>query len=121
MITKELFIKYLTQYQRFNSAFERIEEALMGKPYSSNLYESDWCDSVGYMLDIFLQSHFTEEGCDLICWWLFEDVEHIITQTVTPDLFNGKSEIEYDVNNIEDLWNYLTKFPSDYFKQDLKG
>lgn len=116
MISKELFVKYLEQFQRFNTAFERIEEALMGRKYSSNLYESDWCDSVGAMLDLFLKSHFTKDGRDLIYWWLFEDVDHIIWQTVDPDLFHGKSEIEYNVNNIEDLYDYLVKFKKDYIK-----
>ena len=54
MISKKLFVKFLEQYQRFNKAFERIEEALMGKKYSSNLYESDWV-SIGdaYLTDVF--------------------------------------------------------------------
>ena len=70
MISKELFVKFLTKYQTFNEAFERIEEALMGKKYSSNLYESDWYDSVGAMLDLFLESHFTDDGQDLINTYL---------------------------------------------------
>lgn len=116
MISKELFVEYLEQYQKFNEAFERIEEALMGRKYSSNMFESDWYNSVGIMLDVFLESHFTENGRDLIYWWLFEDVDHIIWQTVDPDLFHGKSEIEYNVNNIEDLYDYLVKFKKDYIK-----
>lgn len=116
MISKDCFIKYIEQYQRFSKAFERIEEALMGKKYSSNMYESDWYDSVGAMLDIFLNSHFTEEGCDIINWWMFEDVDHIIYQTVDSDLFNGRTEIQHDVNNIEDLWNYLLKNKKELFK-----
>ena len=73
MLSKKLFVEFLTQYQIFNSAFERIEEALMRKKYSSNLFESDWYESVGNMLDLFLESHFTEEGRDLINAYLFED------------------------------------------------
>ena len=60
--------------------------------------------------------YFTESGIDLIDWWKFEKVDHKIWQTVDSDLFNGKSEIEYDVNDIEDLWKYLIKFKKDYFK-----
>ena len=106
MITKELFIKYIEQYQRFNSAFERIEEALMGRKYASNLYEADWVDSVGYMLDLFLKSHFTETGYDLITWWLFEDVDKIIYE---------KDDTTTSVKTIDELWNFMSKYRKTYF------
>ena len=38
---------------------------------------------------------------DVISWWLYEDVEKIITWTE-----NGK-EIKYDVTGIDDLYDYL--------------
>ena len=121
MINKEEFIKFIKAYEQFEKGINNLENFLSeDRPHGVNLWESNWVDAVSKMWDQFMYSHFTEEGSDLINWWKFEDIDHIITQTVSPDLFNGKSEIEYDVNNIEDLWNYLTKFPSDYFKQDLK-
>ena len=121
MISKKEFIDFIEAYEEFEKGIDNLEKFLSGnKQYGINLWESSWVDAVGKMWDNFIYSHFTEEGVDLIDWWKFEDVDHIITQTVTPDLFNKKSEIEYNVNNIEDLWNYLTKFSSDYFKQDLK-
>jgi hypothetical protein len=120
MITKEQFIKFIKNYQTFYNGIERFEKAITGSKYTINLFETDWGDAVGIMLDTFLDSHFTDDGADLLVWWLFEDVDKIITQTVDPDLFHRKSEIEYNINDIEDLWNYLTKFSSDYFKQDLK-
>ena len=121
MITKEEFIKFIKAYEEFEEGIDNLENFLSGgERHGVNLWDSNWVDAVCKMWDQFIYSHFTEEGSDLINWWKFEDVDHIITQTVSPDLFNGKSKIEYDVNNIEDLWNYLTKFSSDYFKQDLK-
>ena len=115
MITKEEFVNFVKSYEIFENGIDRLNTYL-----HSNLWDCQWIDVVSKMWDNFMYSHFTEAGCDLINWWKFEDVNHIITQTITPDLFNGKSEIKYDINNIEDLWNYLTKFSSDYFKQDLK-
>lgn len=120
MITKKEFFKFINSYKEFSDGIKRFEKAITGSKYSCNLFETDWGDAVGKMLDAFLDSHFTNDGADLLIWWLFEDVDKIITQTVNPDLFHGKSEIEYNVNDIEDLWNYLIKFSSDYFKQDLK-
>lgn len=121
MVTKEEFINFVKAFETFENGINRIEKVLSGdRPYKINLWDSDWIDSVGKMWDNFMYSHFTEEGCDLINWWKYEDVDHIITQKVDPDLFYGKSEIEYNVNDIEDLWDYLIKFSSDYFKESLK-
>ena len=121
MITKEEFIKFIKAYEEFEEGINNLGEFLSGdRPYGVNLWDCDWVDAVSRMWDQFMYSHFTEEGSDLINWWKFENVDHIITQTVDSDLFNIKSEIKYNVNDIEDLWNYLTKFSSDYFKQDLK-
>ena len=118
MITKEQFLEFVHQYQAFNDAIGRIETALSGRHNGCNLYDSDWYNSVGLMLDIFLESHFTDDGQDLVNWWLFEDVDHIITQKIFPDFFTERSEIEYDVNELEDLWNYLIKYKEDYILND---
>ena len=112
MITKEKFINFITSYQNFVKGIDRIEEAFGHSVY---LFETDWYEAVGKMLDSFVESHFTEAGCDTVSWWLFEDVDHKIWQKIDPDLFNGKAEIEYDVNDIEDLWKYLVKYKKDYF------
>ena len=122
MINKKEFVQFIQAYEEFEKGIDNLGKFLSGgRSYRVNLWESEWVDAVGKMWDNFIYSHFTEVGSDLINWWKFENVDHIITQEVNPDLFNDKSEIkEYDVNNIEDLWNYLIKFPSDYFKQDLK-
>ena len=114
MISKELFVKFLTKYQTFNEAFERIEEALMGKKYSSNLYESDWYDSVGAMLDLFLESHFTDDGQDLINTYLFEDCREFWINK-DKDLFTDKREEHYEFNSLEELYDVMLKFKNDYF------
>jgi len=117
MISKELFVKYLKQYQRFDAAFERIEEALMGKRYSSNLFESDWYDSVGSMLDLFLESHFTEDGVDWIYYYLFEDVDDKAAYiTKDKDMFNEEKEIRYPLDTIDELWDFLQSDKKLYFK-----
>jgi hypothetical protein len=115
MVTKEKFIEFITSYQEFEKDVDRFDMAITGKSYPTILYESDWDMAVGKMLDAFLSSHFNEAGVDLVYWWLFEDVDHIITQTVDSDLFNGESEINYDVESIDDLWDYLVRYKNDYF------
>ena len=117
MISKELFVKYLKQFQRFNAAVERIEGALTGRRYSSNLYDSDWYDSVGAMLDLFLESHFTECGADWICYYLFEDVDDKAAYvTRDKDIFNEEKEIRYPLDTIDELWDFLLTDKNLYFK-----
>lgn len=122
MINKKEFVQFIQAYEEFEKGINNLGKFLSGgRSYGVDLWGSNWVDAVCKMWDNFMYSHFTEAGSDLINWWKFDNVDHIITQEIKPDLFNGKSAIkEYDVNNIEDLWNYLIKFPSDYFKQDLK-
>ena len=116
MITKEELKEFIDEYQTFDSAMERVEEAISGRKYGLNLFECDWYESVGKLLDIFLKSHFTDDGVDLITWWLFEDVDHIIYQKVNPDLFSGETKVEYDVNDLDDLWKYMITYEKDYLK-----
>ena len=116
MITKKEFFEFIRNYKKFESAVERMERAIAGEHAYCNLFETDWFDAVGKIYDIFIDSHFTEFGADLVNWWMFEDVDHIIWQNKEADLFNGKSEIEYDVNDKLDLWNYMLKYKKDYFK-----
>ena len=118
MITKEEFIKYISEYQEFEKAIDRIERALSGKSFFRvDLFECDWWESVGIMLDVFTESHFTSLGQDTISWWLWEDVDKVIYETVKPDLFNGEEkEIEIDVSTLEGLWNYMINHKNDYFK-----
>ena len=117
MINKKEFIEFVKVYEEFENGINRVEKALNeDKPYTIDLWGCDWIDAVCKMWDKFIYSHFTEEGSDLINWWKYEKVDHIINQKVNPDLFHGESKIEYDVNDIEDLWNFLLTDKKLYFK-----
>ena len=117
MISKEEFFNFITHYQTFDKAFDRIENALFGRKYGSNLYEADWVESVGGMLDVFINSHFTEEGASWINYYLFEDIEDkLVKIKIEADLFEGKKELEYHLNSLEELWNFLLTNTKQYFK-----
>lgn len=118
MITKEEFVKYISSYQEFDKAVERLETAISGKNKCYFIFETDWCEAVGRMLDIFLDSHFTKDGSELITWWLWEDVDKIIYEKVDPDLFNGETELEYNIENFDNLWNYMIKHKKNYFRNE---
>lgn len=66
------------------------------------------CKLVEYpavFFDELMRSEFGEDGLDLISWWLYEDVDHKI--------YDGyeriDSEVIADLNNIDDLYKYLTE------------
>ena len=117
MITKEEFTKYLTQYQIFDRGLERFSEALSGPKYLIPIFECDWAEAVGEMLDTFLTSHFTVEGADWITYYLFENIEDKLVEVTKPgDMFNEETKIEYHLNSIEELWEFLLTEKQKYFK-----
>ena len=117
MITKEEFVKFITEFQFFNKAIDKIEEALTGRPYSCTLFESDWVASVEKMLDVFIESHFTDKGIDWICYFLFENVDDKAAYVKQEgDMFNEEKEIRYPLDTIDELWDFLLTDKKLYFK-----
>ena len=66
------------------------------------------------MLDIFLESHFTEFGCDLINAYLFEDCREFWAN-VDKNLFEDKKQEHYVFNSLSELYDTMLKFKNDYF------
>lgn len=117
MITQEEFRKFIEKYNEFDEAINRIEEAFCGSRFGLNLFDCDWVDAVGQMFDTFIESHFTEKGSDWIYYYLYEDIgDHKVIITKEADMFNEEKEIEYHLNSIEDLWNFLLTDKKKYFK-----
>lgn len=110
MLTKELFIEAINNYNRFTEAIDRISDAISGKGYRCDLFESDWYDAVYNLVNCFLKSYFQPNGIDLIYWWLFENADKIIT--IEDE--NGDNE-DIDVTTIDSLWDYMVSFKHDYF------
>lgn len=64
-----------------------------------DIFESPLYDFYGKLLDEYLKSKFSTEIIDTIYWWLFEDVEHIVT-------LNNK---KYNLKTIDDLYRFILK------------
>ena len=94
---KELFIKMIENIKKEDERIKKI----------SNFLEEEimdgWCilkDNYNQeVIKILLISIFTEEGYDDIMWWLYEDVNKVIT-------YKNK---EYNVENIDDFYNWLNE------------
>lgn len=113
MITKEEFCKFINNYLEFSNSIEKIGEVITGKKYS--LYEIDWIDAVGKMVDCFVDSHFTEQGGDWIFYWLWESVEDKKVIIDDKDMFGDKKK-EYHLNSIDELWDFLLTDTKRFFK-----
>lgn len=117
MITREEFVKFIEAYQTFSNGIDRVSEALSGSKYSLPLFETDWGEAVGEMLDAFLDSHFTVDGADWITYYLFEDIEDKLVEVTEPaDMFNKEKKIEYRLNSLNELWDFLLTDKKAYFK-----
>lgn len=113
MLTKTEFADYITEYLKFEEGVDKLSNLLGNIP----LYESNLYGNVGKMLDLFLDSHFTEEGVDWVCYYLWENVDDKYVKITKPkDIFNEEEEIEYHLNTLDDLWNFLLTDKERYFK-----
>lgn len=117
MISKEDFSKFILEFQTFEQAVDRIGKAITGSKYTCDLWESDWYSAVGKMFDIFVDTHFTEQGADWVFYYVFEDIEDkLVTIKQEKDIFNEEKEIEYHLNSLEELWDFLLTDKKAYFK-----
>lgn len=55
-------------------------------------------DDLHHVISITLKSHYSEEGEDIISWWVWEDGDKTITYQ------DGSTR---DINKIEDMWKYI--------------
>lgn len=64
-----------------------------------DIFESPLYNFYGKLLDEYLNSKFSVEIVDIINWWLFEDVEHIITL----------KDKKYNLKTVDDLYRFILK------------
>lgn len=97
-LSKEEFIKLIETIQEEDKINREIEDIL--EKISSSYIILDTPKSRYLMLDLI----FTKEEVDWIDWWLYEDVEKIITYS------DGE---ERDITKIEELYNFLIEEQED--------
>jgi hypothetical protein len=101
-------------FREFNREIKLIT-SIEEKMTSFGINTSDFADEVYELFDMFILSHFTSKGVDLIIRWIY-DGEKVITEIKEADLFNKKEVIVINVETIEDLWDYMYKNKEIYFK-----
>lgn len=94
MINKDSFIESIHSIMAYNEELDKIEKIIGG-----NIFESNICQAVWKIADNLINV-LAEENMDLvdlICWWLYEDVDKI--------LYIGNNEL--DVSDIGQLYDYI--------------
>lgn len=61
----------------------------------------NFTDDYHSIIAVLLKTYYSEEGEDIISWWLYEDVE--------KKIYNKKGEVIEDLTSIESLWEYVEK------------
>lgn len=100
MITKEEFIKLISDQKKWDDRLDEVEKILNYCPLNM-----DWVEHGARLFDTTLNILFEEEAVDDINWWLFEK----------PMLPPGSGIWDEDGNEIptetiEDLWNIVKEY-----------
>ena len=100
MITAYKFVEYLKSYQKGIDFLRNMDDAGL------DLYETPLTASADALFQAWLEQILNEEGQDLVYWWLFEDVDKVITD----------NDNEINVEDIEEFTKYL--LDNGYFKTE---
>ena len=99
MITKEQFIKLITDHRKHNDRLDEVEDVL-----GFAIYDCDWVEYGNILFDEVLGLLFQEEGVDDINWWLYEKCE-------CPDYkMRDKDGNEIPTETLYDLWEIVKDY-----------
>lgn len=97
MMTREKFKDLVYQMLEHNEFYDKLYEL------GIDTINCKYMETAGVMFDALMLSEFGEDGADLISWWMYEDVDHVIYDG------SDREKVIADLNNIDDLYDYLTE------------
>lgn len=95
---RELFAKQINLMKSFNHKIDQIED------FGIDLVETPLFDIPAQMFDNFVDSVCTDEGADLVFWWLYEDVDKVICENI-----GEAEEQKISLGTVYQLYEYLEK------------
>lgn len=99
MITKEQFVKLITDNRKHNDRLDEVEDVL-----GLAIYDCDWVEYGNILFDEVLGLLFQEEGVDDINWWLYEKCGR-------PDYkMWDKDGNEIPTETLNDLWEIVKDY-----------
>ena len=69
------------------------------KLYKLGMDVINFNDELHGVINLLFKAHYSEEGEDMISWWLWEDTDKF--------LFDGEGNQTHDLTKIEDIWKYV--------------
>ena len=112
MISREKFKEVIYKIEELNEYVDELAKMKI------DISESKFVDYSGIFFDELMRNEFGEAGLDLVSWWLYEDVDHKIYSSdhkagqmvwYYPGEDREEGNVIADLNNIEDLYDYLVK------------
>jgi len=91
-MTKEAF-KHLIELLK-------AESDKLDKIYKLGIDLYNFNDELQGAITLLLKSHYSEQGEDMISWWLYEDTEKFLYSSEDNSVVN-------DLTKIDDLWEYV--------------
>lgn len=99
MITKEQFVKLITDNRKHNDRLDEVEDVL-----GLAIYDCDWVEYGNILFYEVLGLLFQEEGVDDINWWLYEKCGR-------PDYkMWDKDGNEIPTETLDDLWEIVKDY-----------
>ena len=113
MITKQKFKDLVYMMLEHNEFYDKLYDL------GIDVINCKYMETAAIIFDELMKSEFGEEGADLVSWWMYEDVDHKIYEPnedakewrYPGEEFEGK--VIADLNNIEDLYDYITREAND--------
>lgn len=99
MITKEQFIKLITNHCKHNDRLDEVEKVL-----GCSIFDCDWIEYGNILFDEVLNILFEEEAVDDINWWLYEKGGRYDYKMWDKD---GN---EIPTETLDDLWEIVKDF-----------
>jgi hypothetical protein len=97
MMTREKFKDLVYKMQEFSEFYDKLYEL------GIDVINCKYFEIPGIFFDEMMLREFGEENLDLITWWMYEDVDHVLYEA------ENENKIVADLNNIDDLYDYLTE------------
>ena len=109
MLTRERFKELVYMMLEHNELYDKLYDL------GIDTINCKYLEFAGIFFDELMRSEFGDDGLDLISWWMYEEVDHVLyapseerKEFYYPDE-KIPGEVIADLNNIDDLYDYLTE------------
>ena len=96
MMTKERFKDLVYMMLEQNELYDRLYDL------GIDVIDCKCLETAGIFFDELMRNEFGDEGFDLISWWMYEEVDHVLYEVGSE-----REKVIADLNNIDDLYDYL--------------